>query len=83
MSRTYRRDYTGSKAFDATCRSHGGCPYCETGRQHRSCRHQAADEKRQIRNGYLGYDPEEMDEFIVEMRMMMDDENELYGMGDE
>lgn len=30
-----RKEYHGSKAFDATCRSHGGCPYCESGRKHK------------------------------------------------
>jgi len=62
MSRTYRRSYTGSKRFDASCRSHGGCPYCEDGRKHNDRRHIPADEERQIENGYLGYDPEEMEE---------------------
>ena len=24
-----RKEYHGSKAFDPTCRNHGGCPVCE------------------------------------------------------
>ena len=28
MSRTYKRKYTGSKAFDYQCRCHGGCKWC-------------------------------------------------------
>lgn len=28
MSRTKKKKYTKSKAFDTQCRSHGGCPYC-------------------------------------------------------
>ena len=79
MSRTYRRAYTGSKSFDATCRSHGGCPYCENERQHNDRRRQAADEKRQLRNGYLGYDPEEMDELnAILQNAFDDDEFDLY-----
>ena len=29
-----RNPYRGSRAFDVTCRSHGGCPYCANGRLH-------------------------------------------------
>ena len=32
MSRSYKKAYTKSKAIDATCRSHGGCPWCESNR---------------------------------------------------
>lgn len=32
MSRTVKKSYTGSKRFDKTCRSHGGCPHCESNR---------------------------------------------------
>ena len=28
----HRREYRGSKAFDASCRNHRGCPYCEGSR---------------------------------------------------
>ena len=37
MSRTVKKAYTKSKAFDKSCRCHGGCPYCEGNRsyQHR------------------------------------------------
>lgn len=31
-----RKPYRGSKAFDASCRSHGGCPWCEENRKHRT-----------------------------------------------
>lgn len=30
----HRKQYYGSKAFDKTCRCHGGCPYCESNRLH-------------------------------------------------
>ena len=32
MSKTIRKEYTGSKAFDTSCRSHGSCPWCEGAR---------------------------------------------------
>ena len=34
-----RRPYRGAKAACASCRNHGGCPYCEAGRK-------AKDERR-------------------------------------
>ena len=30
-----RKPYYGSKAFDATCRNHGSCPWCEKNRKHK------------------------------------------------
>ena len=30
-----RKPYYGSKAFDHTCRNHGGCPWCEENRKHK------------------------------------------------
>ena len=35
MSRTKKRKRTGSKAFDRTCRNHGGCPRCLGNRLHK------------------------------------------------
>lgn len=35
MSRTIRKPYTKSKAFDKSCRCHGGCEYCLSNRQHK------------------------------------------------
>ena len=35
MSRTKRKPYSGAKAVDVTCRSHGSCPHCENGRKHK------------------------------------------------
>ena len=29
-----RKPYRKAKAVDGSCRNHGGCPYCESGRQH-------------------------------------------------
>lgn len=30
-----RKPYHGSKAFDRTCRNHGGCPACLSNRTHK------------------------------------------------
>lgn len=30
-----RKPYHGSKAFDRTCRNHGGCPACLSNRMHK------------------------------------------------
>lgn len=36
MSRSRKkRPYRKSRAFDASCRSHGGCPYCMSNRMHK------------------------------------------------
>ena len=31
----HRKPYRGSKAIDATCRNHGGCPWCEENRKYK------------------------------------------------
>ena len=36
MGKTTRKEYTGSKRFDKTCRGKGGCPTCESSRQHKN-----------------------------------------------
>lgn len=42
----HRQPYRKSRAFDATCRCHGGCLYCELGKQHQDRRdRQAAAEQ--------------------------------------
>jgi len=46
MSRTRKRPYTKSKAVDASCRCHGGCPVCTGNRlytQRRGAEAQAQD----------------------------------------
>ena len=35
----HRKPYTKSKAFDRSCRNHGGCGYCENNRTHSDKRH--------------------------------------------
>lgn len=32
MSRTTKRQHSGSKRFDVTCRNHGACPHCRKNR---------------------------------------------------
>ena len=34
MSRTYRKQKTGAKAFASHCRNHGSCSYCQDNRTH-------------------------------------------------
>lgn len=34
MSRTKKKNYTGSKRFDKNCRNHGSCGYCKNNRLH-------------------------------------------------
>ena len=31
----HRKEYTGSKAIDKTCRNHGGCEWCKDNRTHK------------------------------------------------
>lgn len=31
----HRKSYYGSKAFDCSCRNHGGCPWCEENRKYK------------------------------------------------
>lgn len=31
----WRKPYRGSRAVDKSCRSHGGCPWCEGNRKHK------------------------------------------------
>ena len=47
MSRTRRKPYRGSKAIDASCRSHGDCPWCQRKRKAKHERHIPADAKEQ------------------------------------
>lgn len=35
-NKEHRKPYHGSKAFDRTCRNHGGCDYCKNNRLYRS-----------------------------------------------
>lgn len=33
--REWRKEYHDVRRFDRSCRSHGGCPYCERSRLHK------------------------------------------------
>ncbi len=41
LGKERRKPLRRSKAFDASCRNHGSCPYCQSNRQH-------ADVKREM-----------------------------------
>lgn len=34
MGKTKKQPYRKSRAFDSSCRCHGGCPWCEGNRKH-------------------------------------------------
>jgi hypothetical protein len=52
----WRSSYYDSRRFDRSCRSHGGCPYCSSGKRHRylSEIERCDIEIRAYRNGLLG-----------------------------
>ena len=41
-----RRKYTGSKSFVRSCRNHGSCCYCRSGREHNSKRRELSIEEK-------------------------------------
>ena len=43
MARTKRKAYTGSKANDSSCRSHGDCPVCKGDREHKTAKQKSED----------------------------------------
>ena len=46
--KVHRKQYTGAKAVDKTCRNHGSCAWCEENRKHsRTKREMAADQDMQ------------------------------------
>lgn len=55
MSRSKSKPYTGSKAVDATCRSHGDCPACKGDREHKHARRVPAES---IASQIVRYDTE-------------------------
>ena len=42
----HREEYRGSKAFDKTCRNHGGCSWCEENRKYKYIKKKVAQEFR-------------------------------------
>ena len=42
-----RQPYRGSKRFGYSCRNHGSCPYCQSGRKHNFLKRLPADLKEQ------------------------------------
>ena len=49
----HRKPYKGSKAFDKTCRNHGGCDWCRENRQHKFRDKHFADKKKDEWRYYL------------------------------
>ncbi|MBQ6298673.1 MAG: hypothetical protein IJK81_13495 [Selenomonadaceae bacterium] len=46
MGKERRKPFRGGKAFDRTCRNHGGCPACLSNRTHSDTKRKlAADDK--------------------------------------
>jgi len=41
----WRKPYHGAKAVDASCRSHGSCPWCENNRKHKNERRKPVEDK--------------------------------------
>ena len=44
----HRKQYRGSKAFDTSCRCHGGCPWCRGNRMHRTEKRMPVDDNGDI-----------------------------------
>ncbi len=44
----HRRPYFGTERVDRSCRPHGGCPHCESGRMHNARRREPADLREQL-----------------------------------
>lgn len=60
MARTRKQPYRGSRRFDSSCRSHGGCSWCEGNRFHGTRKRElsAEDQLRELQE-------EEAEEFEV------------------
>lgn len=43
----HRKPYTGSKAFDCTCRNHGSCPCCQGNRAYSTKKRQESMKARE------------------------------------
>lgn len=41
----HREQYHDSRRFDATCRNHGSCPWCERNRKHKFKKQELKDDK--------------------------------------
>lgn len=48
----HRTPYRRSKAFDPSCRNHGGCPWCERNRKYHDLKaEESAEERGELDNG--------------------------------
>lgn len=41
-NKEHRKQYTGSKAIDRTCRNHGSCDWCRQSRLHKNVKREAS-----------------------------------------
>jgi len=56
-----RKQYRGCKVWDTSCRPHGGCSWCESGRLHndRKRRNAADEEIKEFKIDLYGHEDEE------------------------
>lgn len=47
QGKEHRKQYTGAKAIDPSCRNHGGCDWCEGNRMYSSRKRAAAMKARE------------------------------------
>jgi len=64
----HRKPYRGAPAFDRSCRPHGGCPYCERGRQYSTRKWKKVAED--TREEYLNY----WEDFLIESELYEEQE---------
>jgi len=57
-NKDWRKPYRKSKAFDPSCRNHGGCGYCEENRTH-SSRKSEQETQEQLDDFLLGREHEQ------------------------
>lgn len=49
MSRSRKKNpYRETREYDPSCRCHGGCPYCELGKQHFDTKRRAAADEQVV-----------------------------------
>lgn len=55
MGKTRKQPYRKARAFDSSCRCHGGCPYCLANRMYKNVKRMLATQVqlRELKNGDL------------------------------
>lgn len=74
----WRQPYHGCMAWDAGCRPHGGCPWCEAGRKHAAIRRAPADADDQVRAAFEGLSWYDLEELASIQRELYGDYDEDY-----